>query len=93
MRRALCNAKQARAMNHPRRLFRRPGFAGFLLGAGLLAFDFPLLDIPARAGGALLWLYLFLGWSALIAGLVLLAGSTSGREPGAGSANRAKDDS
>lgn len=54
-------------------LFSRPGFAVLLFGLGLLAFTRPLLDIPARFGGAALWLYLFTVWAALIAALFLAA--------------------
>ena len=58
----------------------RPAFAVLLFGLGLCLFGPPLLDIPAQAGGAALWLYLFAAWAALIA--VLLARSrATGPEP------------
>lgn len=59
--------------NRRKPLFSRPGFAVLLFGLGLLAFTRPLLDIPARIGGAALWLYLFTVWAGLIAALFLAA--------------------
>jgi len=62
-----------------RRLFGRPAFTALLAGLGLILLGPPLLGIPGRAGGAVLWLYLFAAWAVLI---VLLAAAARSPDPG-----------
>lgn len=68
-------------MDHGRRsFFGRPALAALLFGLGLAVFAPPLLGIPARAGGAALWLYLFAAWASLIA-VLIPAALARGPEP------------
>ena len=57
----------------PRSLFGRPAFAALLAGLGLALLAPPLLASPAMAGGAVLWLYLFIAWAGIIAALFAAA--------------------
>jgi len=62
----------------PRTLFGRPAFPVLLAGLGAGLLGPPRLGIPARAGGAALWLYLLAAWAVLIA---LLAAAARSRTP------------
>lgn len=67
-----------------RRMFAQPGFAGLMAALGLMAVNWPFLEIARGAGNFILFGYLFGFWCLLVLFAYLISRAVSDEEADGG---------